>query len=79
MVKIFVGNLNPSSKSVDLRKRFELYGKVNECDIVNNYAFVVCRLFSCDLFSIWKTKVTLKQQLPNYITLNSMASKSTLK
>lgn len=41
MVKIFVGNLNPSSKSQDLRKRFELYGKVTECDIVNNYAFVV--------------------------------------
>ncbi|VDM32163.1 unnamed protein product [Hydatigera taeniaeformis] len=40
MVKIFVGNLNPSSKSQDLRKRFELYGKVTECDIVNNYAFV---------------------------------------
>ncbi|VDD74851.1 unnamed protein product [Mesocestoides corti] len=40
MVKIFVGNLNPSSKSADLRKRFELYGKVTECDIVNNYAFV---------------------------------------
>nr|VZI53809.1 unnamed protein product [Spirometra erinaceieuropaei] len=40
MVKIFVGNLNPSSKAADLRKRFELYGKVTECDIVNNYAFV---------------------------------------
>ncbi|VDM02802.1 unnamed protein product [Schistocephalus solidus] len=40
MVKIFVGNLNPSSKALDLRKRFELYGKVTECDIVNNYAFV---------------------------------------
>ncbi|VDK35302.1 unnamed protein product [Taenia asiatica] len=40
MVKIFVGNLNPNSKSQDLRKRFELYGKVTECDIVNNYAFV---------------------------------------
>ncbi|VEL16736.1 unnamed protein product [Protopolystoma xenopodis] len=40
MVKIFVGNLNPSSKSAELRKKFEKFGKVTECDIVNNYAFV---------------------------------------
>ncbi|TPP66634.1 RNA-binding protein 4 [Fasciola gigantica] len=40
MVKLFVGNLNPQSKAVDLRKKFEAYGKVTECDIVNNYGFV---------------------------------------
>ncbi|CAL8089085.1 unnamed protein product [Calicophoron daubneyi] len=40
MVKLFVGNLNPQSKASDLRKKFEVYGKVTECDVVNNYGFV---------------------------------------
>ncbi|CAH8436829.1 unnamed protein product [Schistosoma guineensis] len=40
MVKIFVGNLNPESKASDLRKKFEAFGKVTECDVVNNYGFV---------------------------------------
>ncbi|KAF6779412.1 hypothetical protein AHF37_01083 [Paragonimus kellicotti] len=40
MVKLFVGNLNPQSKASDLRKKFEEFGKVTECDVVNNYGFV---------------------------------------
>ncbi|CAH8828859.1 unnamed protein product [Trichobilharzia szidati] len=40
MVKIFVGNLNPESKASDLRKKFEAFGKVTECDVVNNFGFV---------------------------------------
>ncbi|VDQ15786.1 unnamed protein product [Trichobilharzia regenti] len=40
MVKIFVGNLNPQSKASDLRKKFEAFGKVTECDVVNNFGFV---------------------------------------
>ncbi|GAA47201.1 RNA-binding protein 4.1 [Clonorchis sinensis] len=40
MVKLFVGNLNPETKAADLRKKFEAYGKVTECDVVNNYGFV---------------------------------------
>ncbi|CAH8458318.1 unnamed protein product [Dicrocoelium dendriticum] len=40
MVKLFVGNLNPQSKASDLRKKFEAFGTVTECDVVNNYGFV---------------------------------------
>ncbi|XP_069501182.1 RNA-binding protein 4B-like [Ambystoma mexicanum] len=40
MVKIFVGGLSTSVTSEDLRERFEKYGKVNECDVLKNYAFV---------------------------------------
>ena len=35
-----IGNLNPESKASDLRKKFETFGTVTECDIVNNYGFV---------------------------------------
>lgn len=41
MVKLFIGNLNPKSDSSELRQKFEAYGTVTECDIVNNYGFVV--------------------------------------
>ncbi|VUZ40192.1 unnamed protein product [Hymenolepis diminuta] len=40
MVKIFVGGLNRGSKSDDLRARFEVFGKVTECEIISTYAFV---------------------------------------
>ncbi|XP_069063198.1 RNA-binding protein 4.1-like [Pleurodeles waltl] len=40
MVKIFVGGLSSSVTSEDLRGLFEKYGKVNECDVLKNYAFV---------------------------------------
>ncbi|XP_067831894.1 RNA-binding protein 4 [Heptranchias perlo] len=40
MVKIFVGNLSGSCHSGELRGLFEKYGLVNECDVLNNYAFV---------------------------------------
>uniref|UniRef100_A0A0L8HU14 RRM domain-containing protein n=1 Tax=Octopus bimaculoides TaxID=37653 RepID=A0A0L8HU14_OCTBM len=38
--KIFVGNVNPTTKAEQLRVLFEKYGKVTECDIIRNYAFV---------------------------------------
>lgn len=39
--KIYIGNLPETCRRVELQKMFELYGKVIECDIVRNYAFVV--------------------------------------
>ncbi|VDI45376.1 RNA-binding protein 4 [Mytilus galloprovincialis] len=38
--KIYIGNLPETCRRVELQKMFELYGKVIECDIVRNYAFV---------------------------------------
>ncbi|MEE6517056.1 hypothetical protein FKM82_027011 [Ascaphus truei] len=40
MVKIFVGGVSPSSAPEELKKLFERFGQVNECDILKNYAFV---------------------------------------
>lgn len=40
MVKIFIGNLACNTAPEELRKLFEKYGKVSECDIVKNYGFV---------------------------------------
>ncbi|KAM9301927.1 uncharacterized protein PAF06_015166 [Gastrophryne carolinensis] len=40
MVKIFVGGVSPSASPEELKKLFEQYGQVNECDILKNYAFV---------------------------------------
>lgn len=40
MVKIFVGGVSPSASPEELKKLFERYGQVNECDILKNYAFV---------------------------------------
>ncbi|KAL2094739.1 hypothetical protein ACEWY4_009458 [Coilia grayii] len=40
MVKVFVGNLNTSTKEEELRELFEKYGTVVDCDIISNYGFV---------------------------------------
>ncbi|XP_063059222.1 RNA-binding protein lark [Engraulis encrasicolus] len=40
MVKVFVGNLNTSTKEEELREVFEKYGTVVDCDIISNYGFV---------------------------------------
>ncbi|XP_060613848.2 RNA-binding protein 4-like [Anolis sagrei] len=40
MVKIFVGGLSPAVMAEELRKLFEQYGQVNECDVLKNFAFV---------------------------------------
>jgi len=39
--KLYVGNVPRSMSSTDLKELFEKYGKVLECDIVKDYAFVV--------------------------------------
>ena len=39
--KIFIGNVNPNTKADQLQVLFEQFGKVTECDIIKNYAFVV--------------------------------------
>lgn len=38
--KVYIGNLPETCRRVELQKMFEQYGKVVECDIVRNYAFV---------------------------------------
>ncbi len=39
--KLFIGNLPETIRRVDLLTEFEKFGKVAECDIVKDYAFVV--------------------------------------
>lgn len=41
--KLFIGNLDESTKAADIRTLFEKYavqGKIIECDVVKNYGFV---------------------------------------
>ncbi|CAF1143677.1 unnamed protein product [Adineta ricciae] len=38
--KLYIGNVSPSVSSTELKELFEKYGKVLECDIVKDYAFV---------------------------------------
>ena len=40
-VKLYVGNLPDNCKRASLQEQFEKYGKVSQCDIVKNFAFVV--------------------------------------
>lgn len=40
MVKVFVGNLPPDCGRKDIIELFEGYGKVKDCDIIRNFAFV---------------------------------------
>ena len=39
--KLFVGNLPETVRKPDFLALFQKYGKVVECDIVKNFAFVV--------------------------------------
>lgn len=39
--KLYVGNIPASVNSRELTELFEKYGKVLECDIIKDYAFVV--------------------------------------
>ena len=39
--KLYVGNIPSSVSSRELTELFEKYGKVMECDIIKDYAFVV--------------------------------------
>ena len=43
--KIYVGNLPETCRRTDLLETFEKFGKVVECDIVKNYAFVVSIIY----------------------------------
>jgi RNA recognition motif-containing protein len=38
--KLFIGNLDESTKTTDIKPLFEKYGKILECDVVKNYGFV---------------------------------------
>ena len=39
--KLYIGNIASSVSSTELTELFEKYGKVLECDIIKDYAFVV--------------------------------------
>lgn len=39
--KLYIGNVPSAVSSTELKELFEKYGKVLECDIVKDYAFVV--------------------------------------
>jgi len=40
--KIFVGNVAVSTARESMLQLFQRYGYVTECDVLGNYAFVVC-------------------------------------
>lgn len=40
-VKLYVGNLPDQCRRTSLKELFEKYGKVSQCDVVKNFAFVV--------------------------------------
>lgn len=46
-VKLYVGNLPDQCRRASLKELFEKYGKVSQCDIVKNFAFVVSLQFRC--------------------------------
>ena len=68
--KLYIGNIPASVSSTELKELFEKYGKVLECDIVKDYAFVVSEdpedvtrdysLLPCSRHSIWKMQAKPK-------------------
>jgi len=67
--KLYIGNVSSSVNSTELKELFEKYGKVLECDIIKDYAFIVRVIFlilkknfrNKFFSSIWKMQVKLKQ------------------
>lgn len=55
-VKLYVGNLPDQCRRASLKELFEKYGKVSQCDIVKNFAFVVSL---SDIFPILRKKITI--------------------
>jgi RNA recognition motif-containing protein len=49
--KLYIGNISSSVSSTELKELFEKYGKVLECDIIKDYAFVVSFIFNNKIFS----------------------------
>jgi RNA recognition motif-containing protein len=52
--KLYIGNIPASVSSTELKELFEKYGKVLECDIIKDYAFVVS-------FFFWRNKNFLNE------------------
>ena len=46
MVKLFVGNLADTVDSHRLKNLFLQHVNVQECDVLKNFAFVVCFVYS---------------------------------
>ena len=49
--KLYIGNIPSSVSSTELKELFEKYGKVLECTIIKDYAFVVSSCFEITLWS----------------------------
>lgn len=75
-VKLYVGNLPDHCRRGALQELFEKYGKVSQCDIVKNYAFVVSlSLNDC----LVKSNFKLSSQLwIHYLRLLAVACHSVL-
>ena len=54
--KLYIGNVPSAINSTELKELFEKYGKVLECDIVKDYAFVVS---GCLRSSLWTILIRL--------------------
>ena len=59
-VKLYVGNLPDQCRRASLKELFDKYGKVSQCDIVKNFAFVVSL---SDIF-LYTIASTLKSNQP---------------
>lgn len=64
--KIFVGRLPEDAKAPDLRRLFERFGVVTECDILNRYGFVHMKTEEMALEAI--------RELDNYNFMGSQIS-----
>ena len=70
--KLYIGNIPPTVSSNELSELFEKYGKVLECDIIKDYAFVVSVVTSASgngtnffrFTSTWKMQAKPKHRSP---------------
>jgi len=49
--KIFVGNVAVNTARESMLQLFQRYGYVTECDVLGNYAFVVCISMHAEILS----------------------------
>lgn len=63
-VKLYVGNLPDQCRRGALQELFEKYGKVSQCDIVKNFAFVVS--FTC---LKWRSRIAAYTPFRHHIDL----------
>lgn len=66
-VKLYVGNLPDQCRRGALQELFEKYGKVSQCDIVKNFAFVVS--FTCLKWRFRSVEYTGLQSFRHHVDL----------